>query len=105
MKPSIWPPIRSWNAGAVPLYGTIMYSMPPARLSSSVERWPAEPIEPTAKVILPGLAFAYAISDLMSVTGRFLLIGDRQRRLGHQRDRREVLDARRTAPSSSSSAR
>ena len=37
-------------------------------------RWPAEPIEPTAKVVLSPLDFAYAISDLMSVTGRSLAI-------------------------------
>ena len=92
MKPSIWPPIRSWNAGAEPLYGTIRYSMPLARRSSSVDRWPAEPVEPIAKVSLPGFAFACAIRLLMSVTGRSLLIGDGQRRLRHQRDRREVLD-------------
>ena len=47
--------------------------MPPARRSSSVDRWPAEPIEPMAKVSLPGLALAYAISPFTSVTGRFLL--------------------------------
>jgi hypothetical protein len=58
MKPSMRPPSRSWNAGAVPLYGTTVYWMPPARLSSSVARWPAEPIEPTAKVVLSPLALA-----------------------------------------------
>jgi hypothetical protein len=31
-------------------------------------------MEPTAKVILPGFALAYAMSDLTSVIGRFLLM-------------------------------
>ena len=56
MKPEIWPPIRSWNAGAVPLYGMIKYSIPLALRSSSVARLPADPVEPIAKVSLPGLA-------------------------------------------------
>jgi len=48
--------------------------MPPARFSSSVARCPAEPIEPTANVVLSPFAFAYAMSDLMSVTGRSFAI-------------------------------
>jgi hypothetical protein len=71
-KPWIWPPTRSWNAGAVPLYGTIVSSMPPARLSSSVDRCPAEPVEPMAKLSLPGLALACDIRLAMSLTGRSL---------------------------------
>ena len=48
--------------------------MPPARFSISVARWPADPIEPTANVVLSPFAFAYASSVLKSVTGRSFAI-------------------------------
>ena len=62
----------------------------PARASNSVARWPAEPIEPTAKVVLSPLDFAYAISDLMSVIGRSLAIATDSGALAPA-DRHEVL--------------
>ena len=38
-----------------------------------MDRWPADPVEPIAKLSLPGLALAWEIRLLTSVTGRFLL--------------------------------
>jgi hypothetical protein len=59
-----WPPTRSVTAADAPLYGTCSISMPAVLPSISPIRWlsvplPAEPIE-----ILPGAAFAAAISSL-----------------------------------------
>ena len=48
------PPMRSCIAGAAPLYGMCVMSMPARVLKSSPARWPALPVLPEPKLSLPG---------------------------------------------------
>jgi hypothetical protein len=63
----IWPPRKSVIAGAVPLYGTSMMSMPVMLLSNSVCRCAGEPGPLVANMSWPGFSFA---SLIRSVTVR-----------------------------------
>ena len=92
MKPAICPPIRSWNAGAVPLYGTMRYSMPlgaPQQLGGQVAGRSGR-ADREGQLAGVGLGIR---DQALDVGDRQVLVDrDRQRRLGDQRDRREVLD-------------
>ena len=56
-------------AGAAPLYGTWVMSIPAMVLKSSPARWPALPVLPEPKFSLPGFAFAYAMNSRTLAAG------------------------------------
>ena len=58
---STWPAIRSFIAGAAPLYGTDTTSMPALLSNSAAIRCEVEPAPALPKLSLPGFFFAKAI--------------------------------------------
>src|SRR5215471_20111958 len=64
-----WPAIRSVSAGAVPRYGTWTRLMPVIILSNSPDRCGDVPTPPEAKLILPGLALAWAMNSATLLAG------------------------------------
>ena len=52
------PLITSTSAGAMPVYGTCVISMPAMIFRSSPDKWPPEPLPAEAKVRCPGFARA-----------------------------------------------
>jgi hypothetical protein len=74
MKPSIWPPIRSWKAGAVPLYGTISVVELAGSLEQLGRQVAGRADRADGEGHLAGVRLGVGRSDLMSVIGRFLLM-------------------------------
>ena len=66
---STWPPSRSEIAGAPPLYGTWMPSVPVCDQNSSAVRWSDEPLPDEAKVVLPGVFFNAASRSAVLLKG------------------------------------
>ena len=64
-----WPPIRSWLAGAAPLYGTCTMSTFAVSLKSSAAMWPELPTPCDAYVRSPFLALASATSSFTDFAG------------------------------------
>ena len=59
--PCTWPEITAACAGAAPLNGTCVSSIPATEADSAMARWPALPMPAEAMVNPPGLAFAAAM--------------------------------------------
>src|SRR6185369_13479363 len=71
---SIWPPITSVMAAALPLYGTCLMSALVVSLNNSHARCCEVPLPPEPQLKRPGFALACATSSATFLAGKLLLV-------------------------------